>query len=219
MAGRDLLFGNDDIRVVNTKLAVLVGLNESMILSQIHYWLEIYRKMAEKENRVSEKHYIGGRWWIYNSIEEWHAQFPFWSTKTISRALKELEMQKVIISGVHNTAAFDRIKWYTIDYDALDDLYNESSDVSENVDITQSDKLSDSSKTVCPDGTGQIDSIEEDKVAAAIPENTAEITQEITTTTPGDRFVVVPAPEEDTLRARWKRKVAFQIVWRSIERL
>ncbi|MCR4748837.1 MAG: hypothetical protein K5877_03415, partial [Lachnospiraceae bacterium] len=96
MAGRDLLFGNDDIRVVNTKLAVLVGLNESMILSQIHYWLETYRKMAEKESRVLEKHYIDGRWWIYNSIEEWHAQFPFWSTKTISRALKELEMQKVI---------------------------------------------------------------------------------------------------------------------------
>ena len=96
-------------------LAVKIGLNEAIFLQQLHYWVD------------RSKNVIDGRKWVYNTIEDWSKQFPFWSQKTLSRTISHIEKQGLVLSGNYNTKGYDRTKWYTIDYDALDRLEKEPS--------------------------------------------------------------------------------------------
>ncbi|MFC7685304.1 hypothetical protein [Ureibacillus sp. GCM10028918] len=85
-------------------LAKKVGLNEAIILQQIHFWNGI-----SKNNRE-------GHTWVYKTVEEWHVEFPFWSKSTIERTLKRLEEQQLIVVGVYNLMKADRTKWYRVNY-------------------------------------------------------------------------------------------------------
>ena len=89
-------------------LAVAIGVNEAIFLQQLHYWLR--RSHNERE----------GRWWVYNTLDAWQREFPFWSIPTIRRIIKNLEELSVVVStSEHNASWADRTKWYTIDYDTL----------------------------------------------------------------------------------------------------
>lgn len=92
------------------KLAEKIGLNEAIILQQVHYWL----------NTSGKK--IDGRNWIYNSYADWEEQFPFWSISTIRRTITSLENQNLLIHGNYNKMKFDNTKWYTINYDEVNSL-------------------------------------------------------------------------------------------------
>lgn len=95
-------------------LATIIGLNESIVLQQVHYWLKIKEK--------SQQDYIDGHYWVYNSCKQWQEQFPFWHRNTIQRTFSSLEKKGILISGNYNQAGFDKTKWYSIDYHALDRL-------------------------------------------------------------------------------------------------
>lgn len=105
---------NEEPLLVMPQLAVKIGLNESLILQQIHYWLEINKK-ANSNRR-------DGYYWTYNSYEEWTKQFPFWCSKTIQRAITNLETMKLLVSSNYNKSKIDRTKWYRIDYKVLEIL-------------------------------------------------------------------------------------------------
>ena len=94
-------------------LAVKIGLNEALFIQQLHYWVD------------RSKNSIDGRQWVYNTMSDWSKQFPFWSQKTLSRTISNLEKQKLVISGNYNQKGYDRTKWYTIDYAALERLEKE----------------------------------------------------------------------------------------------
>ncbi|MGE1063615.1 hypothetical protein NXG27_13470 [Megasphaera paucivorans] len=94
-------------------LAVKIGLNEALFIQQLHYWVD------------RSKNIIDGRQWVYNTMADWSKQFPFWSQKTLSRTISNLEKQKLVISGNYNQKGYDRTKWYTIDYLALEGLEKE----------------------------------------------------------------------------------------------
>lgn len=108
-----LLINEYPLMVLPT-LAKEIGLNEAIILQQIHYWTEVNKQM--------DRNFEDGRHWIYNTYDEWENQFPFWGRSTIIRAINNLEKQGLIVSGNYNKKAFDRTKWYAIDYEALRDL-------------------------------------------------------------------------------------------------
>ncbi|WP_144555441.1 conserved phage C-terminal domain-containing protein [Bacillus sp. X1(2014)] len=91
-------------------LAVKIGLNEAVVLQQIHYWLGI------------SKHKIEGRTWVYNTYEEWRKQLPFWSVSTIKRTILSLETKGLLLSANFNQMKMDKTKWYSIDYDKLQEL-------------------------------------------------------------------------------------------------
>jgi uncharacterized phage protein (TIGR02220 family) len=91
-------------------LAVKIGLNEAVVLQQIHYWLGI------------SKHQIEGRTWVYNTYEEWQKQIPFWSVSTIKRTILSLEMKGLLLSANFNAMKMDKTKWYSIDYEKLQEL-------------------------------------------------------------------------------------------------
>lgn len=101
---------DDKPLIVLPSLAGKIGLNESIILQQLHYWLT-----ESKNVRDGEK-------WVYNTYEDWQKQFPFWSVSTIRRTITKLENIKLIIIGNYNKLKIDNTKWYRINYPVLADM-------------------------------------------------------------------------------------------------
>lgn len=104
----NLLISEPPLQVLPS-LAVKVGLNEAIILQQFHYWLQRSKNIHD------------GYRWIYNSYKEWNKQFPFFSERTLRRAINSLEKQGYIITGNYNKAGFDNTKWYRVNYEKLMD--------------------------------------------------------------------------------------------------
>lgn len=98
---------NEAPLVVQPTLAVKLGLNEALVLQQIHYWATMKLNLKD------------GYYWVYNTYEDWTNQFPFMSKSTIGRVLRNLEKNKVIVVGNYNKLSFDKTKWYRIDYNEL----------------------------------------------------------------------------------------------------
>lgn len=95
-------------------LAKSIGLNEAIVLQQIHYWLR-------KSNNVKDGHK-----WIYNSMTNWQKQFSFWSLPTVKRVFRSLESQGLLITANYNKAGFDKTKWYRINYEKLQHMSQRS---------------------------------------------------------------------------------------------
>lgn len=151
--------------IVLPKLATAIGLNEAIVLQQIHFWVEVYKK-ANKTH-----HYQDGEWWVWNTGKEWKENFPFWSESTVWRALESLRgsyLPKVgdtkigrgplVITGRFNKEGYDRTLWYRIDYEEL-----------EQVETLLSN---------CEEPFSQNDKMDLPKVTSPIPESTTEITAE-----------------------------------------
>src|ERR1700756_3789139 len=85
-------------------LAEIIGLNEAIILQQVHYWISF------KHN----KNVFEGKKWVYNTYDQWREQFPFWSKRTIHRTILNLEKMKVLLALERETTT-GSIKHYTID--------------------------------------------------------------------------------------------------------
>ena len=84
-------------------LAVAIGLNEAMVLQQLHYWVD-----KSKDG------------WVFNTYEQWQEQFPFWSTRTISRIFSNLEKAGYVKSKQGDS--YYRVKYYTIDYEKVESI-------------------------------------------------------------------------------------------------
>lgn len=101
--------------IINPTLAEMIGLNESIILQQIHYWI--------LKNREDDRNFYENRYWTYNSIEGWKEEcFKFWSTDTIKRSFKSLEEKGLLYVGNYNKDPRDRTKWYSVNYEKLEKL-------------------------------------------------------------------------------------------------
>lgn len=112
---RELFLNKDDIVMAHTKLAEMIGLEESIAVNKIWYWVDYYR------NR--EDHTFDGKIWVYNSYEHWKSDnFPFWSISKIKRLFTKLEKDGIIISGAFNKKDWDRTKWYTVNFTRLQDM-------------------------------------------------------------------------------------------------
>ena len=109
-----LLIQEPPLQVLPT-LAHLIGLNEAIILQQVHYWIQ-------RSNNVRDGHK-----WVYNSYQEWYKQMPLWKSETTMRtAFKNLEKMGLLITANYNKAKFDKTKWYRVNYEKLSLLENEA---------------------------------------------------------------------------------------------
>lgn len=103
--------------MVLPSLATAVGLNQAIVLQQVHYWLDLNRK-AKKDSHFRDEH-----WWTYNTFESWQeSNFPFWSVRTLKRVFKSLEDDRLLIARKFNSSDWNHTKWYTIDYEVLNTL-------------------------------------------------------------------------------------------------
>ena len=85
------------------------GVDKAIILYNIRFWLQHEFENIDKGAKVHD-----GYVWTYNSAQAYSKQFPYFSSKKISRLLKELEDDGVLITGNYNKKAYDRTKWYTM---------------------------------------------------------------------------------------------------------
>lgn len=135
-------------------LAAKIGINQAIILQQLHYWL------------LTSSHEIEGKKWIYNTYKDWQLQFPFWCEKTIARTIRSLEEQGYLLSANFNSLKQDKTKWYTIDYEKLAELENAAQD---NLSSPEG-QIDRSDRTNC--------TMPEDSLSQAIPEITTETNTE-----------------------------------------
>jgi hypothetical protein len=102
----NLLFDEYPLIIIPS-LAQRIGLGEAIILQQIHYWIQ--RKQRDDD----------GFHWVYNTIQEWQKQFPFWSENTIAGYLKNLRDSGIVIAEMKSKNTFDKTLYYRIDYEML----------------------------------------------------------------------------------------------------
>ncbi len=95
-------------------LAVAIGINEAIVLQQVHYWI------TNAKNKGYEQ---DGFKWVYNTYAEWkETNFPFWSESTIQRIFTNLEDMGLIVSIQPMKGKYDRTKYYRIDHSKLDTI-------------------------------------------------------------------------------------------------
>ena len=102
-----LLIDEPPLQLLPT-LAALIGLNEAIVIQQLHYRLQILRESRED------------RKWVRDCYEDWRHQFPFWSASTIKRAFISLEKKGLITSRQFEKSEQSMSKWYSINYTALE---------------------------------------------------------------------------------------------------
>lgn len=133
-----LLFNEEPI-VINRLSAKVLGLNEAIVVQQIHYWLNI--------NEKAKKNFYDGRHWTFNTYEEWQqGNFDFWSISTIKRIFKKLFQEGILIKGRFNKKKYDQTLWVSIDYDRLEEILvayenNKKAPVAKVVDVCLDDKV------------------------------------------------------------------------------
>ena len=109
-----LLF-NEQPLVVDKELARLIGLNEAIVLQQVHYWIS--------SNQKKNKNFFKNKYWVYNSISKWQEEnFNFWSCDTVKRTFSKLVKSKILITDNFNKEKRDRTLWYSINYKTLEAL-------------------------------------------------------------------------------------------------
>lgn len=92
-------------------LAKEIGLNESIVLMQIAFWIKT-------SNNV-----VNGVYWTYQSMTEMQEKaFPYWSVDTIRRIVHKLQKDGYILVGQHNKRKGDNTQWYALEPDKLSTL-------------------------------------------------------------------------------------------------
>ena len=145
---------------------------QALWMQRLDFWLRFYEKAGHHR-----RHKRDGRWWVWNTIDGWQAQFPFWSRSTVKRIIAGSVGAGVTLTGNYNLAGYDRTSWYTIDYERLDDLVRDwqRSQGSLDEEPLQSEPLHGVKLTPCngsdrDDGSGQSETLERPNVSQPIPE-------------------------------------------------
>ncbi|WP_099364688.1 hypothetical protein [Fredinandcohnia onubensis] len=105
----DLIINNKPLYISPT-LATRIGLYESIILQQLHFWLK-------QTNHICEE-----RKWVNFTYDQLVEQLPFLSKSTIRRVISSLENNGFIYARNFNKIKMDQKKWYTINYQDLEEL-------------------------------------------------------------------------------------------------
>jgi rubrerythrin len=87
-------------------LAERYGPIESIILSNICWWVET--------NRKNGKHFYDGRFWTYGSTSAFERIFTYLTPQQIKYTLKNLRERGALLTGNYNKMRYDRTLWYTV---------------------------------------------------------------------------------------------------------
>lgn len=168
--------------LISPDLACVIGLNEAIVLQQVHYWL-VKNKEAGKNTR-------DGKVWTYNSMEQWQTQFPFWSVATVKRTFDSLKKKDLLLTANYNALRMDQTKWYTINYESLNTIVNYPAEAQPFSVENEAALLTCSAGAMCPEQSlipndlkpvspsDQIETMQMPIMTKAIPETNTEINQE-----------------------------------------
>jgi hypothetical protein len=95
-----------DTHFFNIPLAVKYGQENSVILSNLCYWV--------KHNGQNNINFFEGRYWTYNTLSAFEKQFPYFTVNQIRTILNNLKKSGAVLTGNFNKRAFDRTLWYSV---------------------------------------------------------------------------------------------------------
>src|SRR3989338_8225275 len=113
-----LLLTNDSVRVVQPKVSKEFGERQAKLLQQVHFWIQNQNNKGTINN---------GKKWVYNTYEDWAEQIGV-SVASIGRYFYYLKKRGVILSDFLNHRRSERTKYYTINYDRLNEIFGETSE-------------------------------------------------------------------------------------------
>lgn len=110
------------IRII-PELAEQIGLNESVLLLQIAFWI----------GSPNSGRFLDGQWWTWQSIRDMHEKaFPYLSISTINRAATKLIRDGYLIEGNYNERKYDKTRWFALNVEKIKTL--------KGVTVVESDK-------------------------------------------------------------------------------
>lgn len=135
-----ILFNEEPI-AFNRDLACALGnINETFLVQQMHYWLNI--------NKKKRQNIVDGKVWIYNTYENWQQDhFPFLTIDQIKKAMLRLEKKNIVLSFKPNKKFGKHTKWYTLNYNELSKISQEYLS-SKEVDVLELEPFNDKKETV-----------------------------------------------------------------------
>jgi hypothetical protein len=95
---------DDEPMLVLPKLAMAIGLDEAIVVQQLHFWL----KPSNRSGRM-----INGEKWIFNTYEQWQQHFPWWSIIHLKRIFGFLEKTGIVLS-CQPEGGISRRKYYRL---------------------------------------------------------------------------------------------------------
>lgn len=181
--------------MVDRELAVKIGLNEAHLIEQVHYWLE--RSKNDQD----------GYRWVYNTLESWQEQFPFWSKDTIKRGMKKLKDLGLIITIDHYKSPGVKSRWYRIDYEKLEEIHP-SPDGKTKQSALSGKQNAPTNGADCPLPGGQIAPFHS-------TETTTKTTQETTHITPTSDFEMISLLSPQQLNETSGTRKVFEY-WKTV---
>lgn len=98
-----------NVTTVIPELAEEIGLNESLVLRQIVFWINTSDNLRD------------GEWWTYQSLSDMKAKaFPYFSVSTLSRTVNKL-VDKGLINKTdkYNKRKNDRTQWFSLNLEGI----------------------------------------------------------------------------------------------------
>lgn len=165
-------------------LAKEIGLNESIVLMQIAFWIKTSNNIAD------------GAYWTYQTMEDMQQKaFPYWSINTIRRIVHNLAKKGYILIGQYNKRKGDNTQWYALEPDKLSSLKSI---------IVKEIELEDSTPS------SQVGRVASSQVDSTPLQVGSTVTRDITTEKKKNTLVRTPIldPVWDAISAVWKTKAS-----------
>ncbi len=128
-----LLIDEQPLQVIPS-LAEALGVNAAILLQQINYWI----KHAERKGEAEK--FKAGKWWTYNTYSDWQEQMPWLTESGIRKLVQKLKDEGLIATVKYSKQGRDHTLWYTINYEAVEDLRTKGQ-----TDVTDRDTSNDHS--------------------------------------------------------------------------
>jgi DNA-binding PadR family transcriptional regulator len=178
LSANDLLLAEPPL-VILVDLAVRVGLDEAIIMQQLRYWLADERKPPIRD----------GQRWVCPRDINFFDPLTHRSPAVLERILRRLEQAGLVrASARYNVMPGDRTKWYTLNFEAIEQLaakpdtnvaqhqmhHLTKSKVTncpipdEPIDQTQSSQLTNTKSTECPSPKSPVDHDQMDGVTNSL---------------------------------------------------
>lgn len=120
---------------VDLRLAAAIGLDEAVIVTRLLAWQRYNAAMDKRDTHLRD-----GKWYTYNSLEEWVDDFKgCFKATTLGRYLRKLESMNLVQCGQFLKRQGNMRKWYHVDEKALQLLTNPAANLE--TPSRQSDKM------------------------------------------------------------------------------
>lgn len=139
-------------------LATKIGnVNVSILIHHFQFWIKHNKALGRNEHL--------GRTWVYQTVKEICAFFPYWSPRQVENIIQKAVNFKILIKGNFNRSKFDRTVWYAFENE-------EMFTISPNGEMQKTKRLNANNQMVEPIPDSKEDS-KEDKNTYAPPKGSA----------------------------------------------